>query len=397
MESKLNKVKKDYQSTFTSNPVFTEKDKMRIRSRIENGTSPIKHGGSHFFPRMLTVAVVLAIIAFAVGIGGERLGFFEQEGPANEITTPIGVNKEREPVKQPKEFTEEDIIKAALQKEGLPLIGNNIFDPTTVKPGDRVAGWHLVDIESTPGTVHYPYDTTKAYFEGKATITGTIELVPETNELYGGMITFTPSEESIHLIPISHHDTRKKWLIFENQEEAKDILQLSPGETLEGIKVTLADYSVQYVPSDVTDFATFVSFDGASSFELISPKLKEVYQSFRTNYNEEALIGLSPLDLFKLYYYAASNEDYRTQYELYIFDEEYFRVFETYEDYLQAVYETSEASSKLLERISRSNLMEVILPDDKNAAITVTDVEGTSFGLVKNKKGIWKVKWLPLQ
>ncbi|MBE4909091.1 hypothetical protein IMZ08_13560 [Bacillus luteolus] len=399
MESKLNKLKEDYQSSFSSRPVFTEKDKMRIRSRIENGTIPNKFSGTHFFPRMMTAFVLVALFAFAVGIAGERLGLFDSLGPANDIKTPVGEETEREGEveEQPIELTESDKITEALQREGLPLVGNNIFDPKSVKPGDQVAGWRLIEIEAIPGSLEYPYDTTKAYFEGKATITGTIELVSETNELFGGMVTFTVDEESTHLLPISHHDTRKKWLIFENQEEAKEILQLSSGETLEGVKVTLANYSVQYVPSDVTDFATLISFDGASSFELISPELEKVYQRFRTDFNEEALIGLSPLDIFKLYYYAASIEDYRTQYELFIFDEEYIRVFETYEDYLQAVNETREASSNLLEMISKSNLMEVILPDDENAAITVGDLEGTSFGLVKNKKGIWKVQWLPLQ
>ncbi|QOR68218.1 hypothetical protein IM538_08970 [Cytobacillus suaedae] len=398
MESKLNKLKEDYHSTFSSNPVFTEKDKMRIRNRIENDNPSKKFSGSHFFPRVMTVAVIVALIAFSVGIGGEKMGLIKQEGPANEITTPIGEDKEREVVEKPKELTESEKIAKALQKEGLPLVGNNIFDPTLLKPGEQVAGWRLVEIEAFPGRVDYHYDMTKAYFEGKATITGKVELVPKTNEFLGGLITFTPDEKSIHLLPISHHDTRNKWLVFENQEEAKEILQLSSGETLEGIKVTLSDYSVQYVPSEVYDYATLVSFDGASSFEVISPMLEEAYQNYRTDYNEEVLRELTPLDIFKLYFYAQMEEDYRTQYELYISDEEYIKVFETYEDYYKAmVAENRETDSNLLDMVSQSDLMEVILPDDVNAAITIAGIEGASFGLVKNKNEVWKVKWMPFQ
>ncbi|PKM70276.1 MAG: hypothetical protein CVU93_02900, partial [Firmicutes bacterium HGW-Firmicutes-18] len=57
------------------------------------------------------------------------------------------------------------------------------------------------------------------------------------------------------------------------------------------------------------------------SFMNLTDNELNAYNSFKENYNDMALTGLSPLSIMKLYLYAVKTKDYDTQYELYTKDE----------------------------------------------------------------------------
>ncbi|MFD1736487.1 hypothetical protein ACFSCX_07905 [Bacillus salitolerans] len=397
MDSKLKELSEEYNSIVPLYPVFKEADKERIRERIQG--NQMTKSVRHVFPRTVSYIVLAAMFILTIGIVGIKTELIKLGNMEEQPQSPTNIENPTETIK---ELTNEEKIEEQLSRQGLPHEGNNIFNPTTIKKGDFVAGWKLTEIDVTPGNIQYPYDMTKAHFDGKVTITGTIEHIPATNELYGNLIIFVPTEESAKLLPVSHHDTRNpnKWIMFENQEKAKELLQTSQGDILEGMKVTLTDYKVNFFESDILDSAMIEFSHGASSI-MLSPELEDIYEAISKDFNKEHLRGLSPLEIFRLYYTAEERKDFRTQYELFIQDEQYVKVFETYDEYLEAVESDNlHERERILQNVITSDLVENIFIKEEigeeSARIIVVNLE-MGFGLVKDAGGIWRVNWMPYQ
>jgi hypothetical protein len=132
----------------------------------------------------------------------------------------------------------------------------------------------------------------------------------------------------------------------------------------------------------------------------LSDRLQGAYNAFSKTYKDDALINLSPLDIFTIYYYCEEQKDYKTQYALFIKDPEVNQTFKSYEEYELAVKQPSNQASngKFLDSLKSAPLQERMQSKTKAYILISKDSgQGFGFGLTKNKKGIWKVNWMPIQ
>jgi hypothetical protein len=143
-----------------------------------------------------------------------------------------------------------------LKEKGLPLVGENVFDPTKIKIGNKVQSLVLKDIQVFEGTNDYPYDTLKAVFEGSVKLTGTVEFVKKDNEIRTeDYQLFEPDSSSSKKLPVSHHESLNRAIVFENQTDAISMLDLIPGEKIENVNIELADFTINYLPTDAQNTA----------------------------------------------------------------------------------------------------------------------------------------------
>ncbi len=133
-----------------------------------------------------------------------------------------------------------------------------------------------------------------------------------------------------------------------------------------------------------------------------SAELKALYKEYASKKNDQLLAGLSPLDVFKLYFYAKHLEDSETTYALYIkgemfgtpSEEEYFGEPEFY----GAKFD--ENDKKLYAGLQQVKEFKINYLNDNEAIITWKGEEGSlpAFRLLKDsKKDVWKVSWLAMQ
>ncbi|WP_342429944.1 hypothetical protein [Neobacillus sp. FSL H8-0543] len=133
-----------------------------------------------------------------------------------------------------------------------------------------------------------------------------------------------------------------------------------------------------------------------------SAELKALYTGYASKQNDQLLAGLSPLDVFKLYFYAKHMEDSETIYALYIkgemfgtpSEEEYFGEPEFY----GAIF--NENDKKFYAGLQQVKEFKINYLHDNEAVITWKAQEGSfpAFRMFKDpKKDVWKVSWLPIQ
>ncbi|HIW35150.1 MAG TPA: hypothetical protein IAA29_20455 [Candidatus Paenibacillus intestinavium] len=133
-----------------------------------------------------------------------------------------------------------------------------------------------------------------------------------------------------------------------------------------------------------------------------STELEELYDLFAEKKDDELLRGLSPLDVFKFYVKASESGDLDTEYALFIKDPDH--EVPSYNSYINDI-------SRAQEGMERSKQMWVELKqiyglteelDGDSALIPISKGNGNreeekGFQLVRNKNGIWKVAWMPMQ
>ncbi|MCT8137317.1 hypothetical protein H1D32_05900 [Anaerobacillus sp. CMMVII] len=130
----------------------------------------------------------------------------------------------------------------------------------------------------------------------------------------------------------------------------------------------------------------------------LSLELLKTYQQFADTKDEEILRGLSPIEIFKFYFYAQELQDYETQYAFFIQDEMYIKIFPTVSDFVSAIEsESREEHLQLIEEIKSTENLEEIFYNETSAGILISEEKAISFGLTKSENGIWRVNWLPFQ
>lgn len=123
---------------------------------------------------------------------------------------------------------------------------NALFDATTVKVGDKVAGM----------TVSEKPSNYAIYFTGQATITGHYTLDPEDNPFTGGLVCMHEIDEaSLHYLPKDQTDERNVWFCFDNNDEAKNILKGDEGD----VTVVIDNYEIYLRHAEVWNTATLIS------------------------------------------------------------------------------------------------------------------------------------------
>lgn len=129
--------------------------------------------------------------------------------------------------------------------------------------------------------------------------------------------------------------------------------------------------------------------------------LKQRYTLFAKEKKEDALEGLGPIDILKLYYHAKELNDYETVYAFYSHDPGV--EMPSLQQFLEEVKKDSVRAKNSREFIKQlkehAKTYEVIKKEEQEAIIWIRyDNRGKPSGLrlSKNQQGIWKVEWMPL-
>ncbi len=143
-------------------------------------------------------------------------------------------------------------------------------------------------------------------------------------------------------------------------------------------------------------------------YESLNPSLTsnqlEEFQEYAETENEQLLIDLSPMDIFKYYYHAFKINDYKVLYGLYIKGEAYGTPSER--EFLENLKNKDILQMVLLKRLEYNiKSLAQIKYDEKTSYIQVkfkednelTKSEQWNFKLIKNNNNIWKLEWLPLK
>lgn len=147
---------------------------------------------------------------------------------------------------------------------------------------------------------------------------------------------------------------------------------------------------------------------------VLSPQQLELYETFTRQPNDALLKGLEPVDIFKWYMRAVLLGDFDVVYALFIQGSEY--AVPSREEFLNGVagdpegVQRGKVQSKTLEQNYRleqrmegdAALIVMTLngkqnPKDEVAGLGVVLEDQKGFGLTRNKEGVWKVNWMPMQ
>lgn len=369
-------VKDAVHTTASEKSVFTELEKQRVLRKIRSGDIQSTKKSNQFVPKLVTSIAVAGFLLFIGGIIGSNM---ENNNKTSQSNTVADAEK---------------------------------FYPN-LQDGEVLNGWSLLNKEPYDGAKREQNGLLHAVFQGEAQITGTLKYYDKDDSERPDQILFTPDKLSLQSLPVEagrHPD-----LTFESNEQRKLKAVFGLGTNRMDIgEVTLVvdNYTARYLKGktlpdtvgikeivlpeepEVQSTPFHIQINQSQKLEL-STVLLDRYAQFKDTKDKQILNGLSPSEVFQLFFYAEELKDYETQYSLFIDDEEYLRVFETYEDYLIAKQQNP--STSLLEQVKAGTLFEHII--DKTSATVSIEAEttGLSFGLSKNKHGIWCVNWLPIQ
>lgn len=134
-----------------------------------------------------------------------------------------------------------------------------------------------------------------------------------------------------------------------------------------------------------------------------SQEQEELYARYAEEQDEELLRGLAPLDVFRFYVKASESKDLSTQYALYIKDPGYeVPSYKTFINDISRDQDALDRSGQIWGQLQAAGygLREEI--DGDHALIRMSNGSGKpeedkGFQLVKNRGGIWKAAWMPMQ
>jgi hypothetical protein len=369
-------VKEAVHTTASEKSVFTELEKQRVLRKIRSGDTQSAKKSNQFVPRMVTTIAVAGFLLFIGGIIGSNL--------------------------QSRNIASQSDTKAVAEK----------FYPN-LQYGEVLNGWSLLNKGPYDGSKSEQSGLLHAVFQGEAQITGTLKYYDIDDSERPDQILFTPDKLSLQSLPVE--EGRHPDLTFASNEQRKLKAVFGLGTNRMDIgEVTLVvdNYTARYIKGktlpdtvglkeivlpeepEVQSTPFHIQVNQGQKLEL-SPVLLDRYEQFKVTKDKQALSGLSPSEVFQLYFYAEELQDYETQYSLYIDDEEYLKVFETYADDLTAKQQNP--STGLLEQVKAGTLFEHVI-DETSASVSIeAETTGLSFGFSKNKHGIWCVNWLPIQ
>lgn len=383
MDNLAAKVKQAHEP-LTSAAIFSEEEKQKVRNKIAGLKAEQPTRKHDFVPKALTVAVAAGFLLF---IGG----FIGKEFTTNELH-----NGSRD----------SSSIKQQHQDPTSPNFYPNI------KVGDSVNGWEMISKGAADGAKTTQSGLLQASFKGSAVIKGNFIFHDDNSNVFPGKLLFFPDGESVRQLPLNPNHDQKVIIDFQAQQQVENMLKLKPGNEKQNVSIEIDEFIANYKKGEKIPDTVHVSYliqeDGVDIVQeqklkvdelgrlQLPYRLLEVYKTFAQTQNDGLLKGLTPFDIFQLYLYAEVQKDYKTQYSLFIDDPEYEPTFKTYEEYAAAAKQNGKSSETLLEIIKAGKLEEK-MTSEKEAHIVISKDIGLSFGLTRNKIGIWKVKWLPLQ
>ncbi|MEB3277554.1 MAG: hypothetical protein VKK42_01345 [Lyngbya sp.] len=129
---------------------------------------------------------------------------------------------------------------------------SNIFDPVEIYQKKRFIGLDVVKVDLHPfGENRWVGEVT---FDGEVTVSGTYNPNTLIGESQQGSPCFFVDERTENKLPRLKGDERFMWFCFNNPQ---DILR-SLGTVEKSVEIVIDDYKTIYIPSDVTNTATFV-------------------------------------------------------------------------------------------------------------------------------------------
>lgn len=376
MDEMDKQVKNAIHATSPEVSVFSELEKQRVLRKIRSGSTTSIKKSHYFVPKLITSLAIAGFFLFIGGVIGSNLEKTNDASP------------------RPSEEQTED------------------FYPD-LQYGEVLNGWSLLNKGTYDGEKSEPSRMLHAVFQGEAKITGTLKYFDMEDPERPDQILFTPDKLSLQALPVEEGRHPDLTFPLNEQTKLKAVFGIGTNRVdLGEITLIVEDYTARYVKGkslpdtvhikdivlpaepEVQSSPFQISVNQENKLEL--PEwLLDRYLQFAASHNKQVLKGLSPSDVFQLYFYAEEHQDYQTQYALFMDDEEYVKMFATYEDYLGAV--EIHDQQILLQRVKKGSLFENIV-DETSAFVSIEEEEnGFSFGFSKNKEGIWCVNWLPIQ
>ncbi|MEO2073925.1 MAG: hypothetical protein ABGX20_00700 [Bacillus sp. (in: firmicutes)] len=372
------KVKEAYDQYMPRESKFTEEDKQKVRNQIANMKKDRPKKKLELVPKALTVIVAAGFLLFTGGIVGKEIQF------NGDLTN----GQKENTAKLPSASTDDFYSK--------------------VEVGDKINGWELIskgkygDASSTSIS-----NLMQASFKGNAVLKG--KLIFKANKLL-----FIPNKESFKLLPLQQKTTSELLIDFQNQSQVEKMFGIHPAEEKQNVTFEIDQYTVNYkkgflIPHTV-NVAFLIQTNGRELLQetklksdawghiQLPNRLQKLYDLFSKTKEEKLLTDLTPFDIFQLYYYTEEKKDFKTQYALYIKGPEYESPFKSAEEYLAAANRPADQKGRLsiLEIVKTAQLEEKVT-SHSDAHIMISKETGLGFGLIKDKQGIWKVKWMPLQ
>lgn len=372
------KVKEAYDQCMPRESKFTEEEKQKVRNQIAKMKKDRPKKKLELVPKALTIAVVAGFLLFMGGIIGKEIQF------NGDLTNGAKENTAKLPATSWDDFY------------------------SKVEVGDKINGWELISKgEYGAASSTSISDLMQASFKGNAVLKG--KLIFEANKLL-----FIPNKESLKLLPLQQKISSDLLIDFQNQSQVEKMFGIHPAEEKQNVTFEIDQYTVNYkkgflIPHTV-NVAFLVQTNGRELLQetklksdawghiQLPNRLQNVYDLFSKTKEEKLLIDLTPFDIFQLYYYAEEKKDFKTQYALYIKDAEYEAPFKSQDEYLAVANQPEDQKGRdsMLNIIKAASLEEKVT-SGSDAHIIISKETGLGFGLLKNKLGIWKVKWMPLQ
>lgn len=131
---------------------------------------------------------------------------------------------------------------------------NNVFDPSQVKPGDRVAGLEVVSVDVQPFQNRGYVGTVQ--FRGELTLSGTYKTDPSA-DAPSSKPCFFVNPASASQLPRFTNDERIAWFCFSNPDEAQKLLG-QPTAADQPAVVVVDNYTTIYQPTDAVNTARLV-------------------------------------------------------------------------------------------------------------------------------------------
>lgn len=135
-----------------------------------------------------------------------------------------------------------------------PVTSNNVFDPSQVKPGDRVAGLEVVSVDVQPFQNRGYVGTVQ--FRGELTLSGTYKIDPSADATSSKPCFFV-NPASASQLPRFTNDERIAWFCFTNPDEAQKLLG-QPTAADQPAVVVVDNYTLIYQPTDAVNTARLV-------------------------------------------------------------------------------------------------------------------------------------------
>jgi hypothetical protein len=151
-----------------------------------------------------------------------------------------------------------------------------------------------------------------------------------------------------------------------------------------------------------TIFDGMITSASSEQWSFSSKEMEETFDLYTEKKDDKLLRGLSPLDVFKFYVKASESGDHFTQYALFIKDPGYeVPSYKTYISEISRDQEVLDRSKQMWANLKQSYGLTEELEGDQ-ALIRISNGNGNKkeekgFQLIKNKDGIWKVAWMPMQ